>query len=437
MTELPLPAENPTTSFWLSTENEYLPQLTHNTTTELPQTTEVLIIGAGMAGMSTAYWLAKNESISHITILDARTIGGGATGRNGGHCWPDPLWNSFEYQLACVQLMEDYLKENNLEEIVQFKKTGGVTLLYSQEEVDENFECIDFYKDQPGMFTRFDSTERAGHSNLFKMPFMDGFLDSNAAQFWPAKYLFTLKKMLVEMAKVNIQTHTPVNRVIEDNGSYIIETNRGNIRATNVVYATNAYMPHLVPEMDGIIIPVRGQIVLTSPLPPIYTRSIAFGDYDYCIQRQDGRLVLGGKRWDGQDGHGQAFIYNDSEIEPGIGQALRGWLQNMFGIDLVKDKEELIQTESDLKCYIEREWTGIMGFTRDILPLIGRWKEHGDGAEYVLGGFNGSGMTHCFKAGQDIANLIDSRKRGDNTTPEYLRMFDPRRKQPKDMPIHF
>lgn len=86
-----LPVENPTTPFW-RTELHPLDDL--RTTPELPQQSDIVIIGAGYAGVSIAYHLLKqqdqqNQSLPSITILEARQICSGATGRNGGHIRPD------------------------------------------------------------------------------------------------------------------------------------------------------------------------------------------------------------------------------------------------------------------------------------------------------------------------------------------------------------
>lgn len=81
MAERMLPVPDPTLPFWLT---ERHPLDTHRSTPELPSETDVLIIGAGYAGISTAYHLLKdNTSPPSTVILEAREAGSGATGRNG------------------------------------------------------------------------------------------------------------------------------------------------------------------------------------------------------------------------------------------------------------------------------------------------------------------------------------------------------------------
>jgi NADPH-dependent 2,4-dienoyl-CoA reductase/sulfur reductase-like enzyme len=81
-----LPVDNPTTPFW-RTELHELDE--HRSTPELPHKCDIVIIGAGYAGVSIAYHLlksdkgAEDEPRPSITILEARQVCSGATGRNG------------------------------------------------------------------------------------------------------------------------------------------------------------------------------------------------------------------------------------------------------------------------------------------------------------------------------------------------------------------
>lgn len=80
-----LPVANPTKPFWRTELHQLDDQ---RTTPELPQRSDIVIIGAGYSGISLAYHLYKqlshaDQSHPAITILEARQICSGATGRNG------------------------------------------------------------------------------------------------------------------------------------------------------------------------------------------------------------------------------------------------------------------------------------------------------------------------------------------------------------------
>ena len=80
-----LPVPNPAETFWQQEPHELHD---YRSTEQLPSHTDILIIGAGYAGVSTAYHLSKSTQKS-TTMLEARGACSGATGRNGGHLRPD------------------------------------------------------------------------------------------------------------------------------------------------------------------------------------------------------------------------------------------------------------------------------------------------------------------------------------------------------------
>ncbi|GMF74482.1 unnamed protein product [Aspergillus oryzae] len=82
------PVPNPGECFW---QTQPHPKSNHRSTEQLPEHSDIVIIGAGYAGISTAYHIVKDHKDFNksITILEARGVCSGATGRNGGHLRPD------------------------------------------------------------------------------------------------------------------------------------------------------------------------------------------------------------------------------------------------------------------------------------------------------------------------------------------------------------
>jgi hypothetical protein len=83
-----LPVNNPGETFWQTTRHKLHD---YRSTEELPEHSDIVIIGAGYAGVGTAYHLVKDHGDANrsIAILEARGACSGATGRNGGHARPD------------------------------------------------------------------------------------------------------------------------------------------------------------------------------------------------------------------------------------------------------------------------------------------------------------------------------------------------------------
>ena len=159
-----------------------------------------------------------------------------------------------------------------------------------------------------------------------------------------------------------------------------------------MVYATNALTYHLLPELQGIIQPIRGQAVATAPVPRLWDFDWSANDgYEYAIQRVDGRIIFGGMRW--RSPSQEVGVEDDTMIEPNVSRSLRAFLSDNF------------EALSDIA--IEYEWTGIMGFTPDENPLIGELP-HRSG-EYIAAGFTGQGMSLGFLAGKALSDLIAGR----------------------------
>lgn len=85
-----MPAPDPAPCFWQQELPQDLAELRdHRSSEQLLDYSDIVIVGAGFAGLSTAHHLVRDAGATSICILEARGICSGATGRNGGHCRPD------------------------------------------------------------------------------------------------------------------------------------------------------------------------------------------------------------------------------------------------------------------------------------------------------------------------------------------------------------
>ena len=113
---------------------------------------------------------------------------------------------------------------------------------------------------------------------------------------------------LVESGKLNIHTHTTVQSITDrgEDDFAVIHTQRENIIARNVVHATNAWLGHVLPELQPYISPVRGDVVHYGAAPGSNAHSsvlgfdhhfsywLRYGDkyHDYLIRRKEGDIVV-------------------------------------------------------------------------------------------------------------------------------------------------
>ena len=233
-----------------------------------------------------------------------------------------------------------------------------------------------------------------------------------AGQVWPAKFVFGLADIVTSRG-VNIQTRTMVTGVkrhwLPSEKLEIQTENRGVIFAQHVVYATNGYTSHLLPELRRTIVPTQGQVLATAPVQ-IEIPGNTWYDYGYLymIQRPNGKLIVGGCR--NKHPNGESAMIDDSKLEPAVSKALRDFLTTTFPKFA---KNGAVPSEQEL--VIEHEWTGIMGFTPDYLPLIGHLRGH----EWIAAGYTGYGMPKCFGAGRAVAEMIVGKLSQSDFVPQY------------------
>jgi glycine/D-amino acid oxidase-like deaminating enzyme len=205
---------------------------------------------------------------------------------------------------------------------------------------------------------------------------------------------------------LNLQTHTPVTELghLDGGGRFrTAVTRRGTIAAENIIVATNGYASHLLPQLRGRVVPLRGQITAQRPssrltamnphgLPTTYS-FIYPGGYEYMIPRPPlpgvpvsavGSIIIGGglgvlpER--GLSEYGET---NDCDLNGTNSSYLRKTLPRFFGDNWGPDD-----------AVVEKEWTGVMGATEDGLPFVG--EVPGEKGLWVSAGFNGHGSVSLF-----------------------------------------
>lgn len=412
--------------YWLGTTlDDGRKEEAKHSQTQLPSHAAVVIIGGGMTGLVTAYWL-RRSGVSDVLVLEQRDgLAHGATGRNGGHCWPSftPFSESkLELYGREEEARLSEFKKQNFELIKEFIATHDVSCDFCShgclELARHESEAV-FLKDymeqvkatNPDLGLEWwdkEKCEQEAHSPSF----LGGLYQPTAASFYPAKVVYALAREARKLGGVQIMTNTPVLDITEDQPHhYRLRTaNGGEVTTSCVVHATNAWAPALVPSLAGLIVPVRGQALITSPISQLrWLRNLAFDDgFQYMIQREDGRIVLGGMRW--VTPTKERDTLDDSICVREISEKLHEFLEENFP-SLQEDKGQGVG-EGKIPFRVEHEWTGIMAYSKDGAPLVGPLTplaplEGGVRAgQYIGAGYTGNGMANCFAAGKSLAEMI-------------------------------
>ncbi|KAE8155142.1 FAD dependent oxidoreductase superfamily [Aspergillus avenaceus] len=410
-----LPVDNPGECFW---QTQPHPKSDYRSTEQLPEHSDIVIIGAGYAGISTAYHLLndfKNANRS-ITILEARGVCSGATGRNGGHLRPDfyghiPTYIDRAGKRAGAEIAEFEIAHlPSLKKVIEAEKIDcDFTLartvdVWCNEEaaakakatfdkmVAHNFEYMNdaiFYtgKDVEGICGVKGAVACASYT---------------AGTVWPYKFIMHLTDSILDTGKVNLQTHTPATSITPgSNGSYTIHTQRGKVHAGTVIHANNAYVAGLLPEYAKNIIPCKG-ICCRITVPEGTTAPLLNNSYinrtedntlSYLIPRADGSIIVGGAAAKFRPFKDQWYNnVDDSVLIDSAKDYYDGYMQRTY------------RGWENSGAKVDKIWTGVMGYSYDSNPHIGEVPAKED--QYIIAGFNGHGMPVIWLAAQELAKMV-------------------------------
>lgn len=354
---------------------------------------DYVIVGGGIAGLSTAYWLLQKNPDLKIGIVEKNQIGYGASGRNAGFvtCGSAEHFIKLKDQFGLDKAVEIWkFSEDNRkllqEHIIQdqadkldFRITGSCT-------VAANSERWAYYQEVTKIM-------RAQGIDVYEVNASDMDRDYGVTGFEGGVvyagdgYIHPVKLLAEILKKINVHIHeqTEVKAVNKKNGYFIISTDQGDLEASQVVITVNAYLPLVNPKFSSLIVPGRGQILLTKPLQP-FVKGPCYLTKHLCYFRQlpTGELLIGG------------FRNLASETEKTHIDDTTAIIQNAL-FDFVKQHFRL-GTQAE----IARQWAGIMGYSPDGQMLIGSTSDAP--SLHYLAGCSGHGMGLSFRAAKTLVD---------------------------------
>jgi glycine/D-amino acid oxidase-like deaminating enzyme len=353
-------------SFWL---DEPAPVLR---SARLAGEPDVAVVGGGITGVAAALALARHGK--RVRVHEAREVASGASGRNGGFALRGGAmaydsareWLGADEAAAYWRLTETYVDRMAEFPGDGFRRTGSLRLAGDDEhdELRAEYQAL-----------RADGFDAEWHSEL-PAPLAGRF---PGALFHPADGVLQPARLVRRLAQA-----------AADAGVEIREHDRvadlADLGAGTVLVATDGYPSGLLGELEGLIIPTRGQMLATEPLEerlfplPHYGRH----GFDYWHQDEAGCLIVGGFR----DADMDSEFTATEETTPRIQEALEGFVQALLG----------------RRPAITHRWAGIFGLVPDLLPVVGELP--GRDGVWVAGGYSGHGNVLGLMCGDLVAQAI-------------------------------
>jgi gamma-glutamylputrescine oxidase len=382
-----------TTPYWL--DSPYEPRTPLSGDLEA----EACVIGGGVAGLSCARRLAE-RGIDTV-LLEAGTVAGGASGRNGGFLIAGTalFYNDARERLGAERASAIYAATLDAQEEIVALATDlgagealrrvGLLRLATSEEEAEHVRAQAAALTADGFAAEL--LERDELPEALQSSGLAGCLTRHDCALHPARW-YRMLAVAAEQAGARICEGTRVTAPVAAPDEGPVVSGGGTVRARHVVVAADGALPSLVPEYGGRVRARRLHMVATDPVPPAVACMVyARWGHEYLQQQPDGRILAGGF----SDLDGDAS-YTDSEV----------------GNPLVWDRvERYLREEVGGDAHITHRWTGVVGYSDDSLPYVG--EVPGRAGLYVSGGYSGHGNVPGFMCGRDIADTIagDSPKR--------------------------
>lgn len=343
---------------------------------------DVAVVGGGLTGIGAAW--ALRESGLRVALLEERTLGSGASGRNGGFVLAGPAMVFCDAVAAlgserAVELWDLTVQNNRaMAELVQrygidcgFLRRGSMSLAVSEAEMELLRACHDGLRES-GI------SAALVHASDLPVPFDrmygGGLYYPGNGEMNSGAFVRAMGAVLAD--RISLYERTAVRDMVRAD-RWELQTYAGTVRAQAVVLATNAYTSRLLPDVP--IAPIRGQVLATLPLSRVVVPFPMYANYGYQYWRQtvEGRLVVGGWR--------------DEDLPGEVG------MEERQHDDIQRYLLEFARTVGGPDTEVQYRWSGIMGFTADQFPLVG--SVPGRPGLFMSCGYSGHGVSMAFTCG--------------------------------------
>lgn len=382
-------------SFWHDTVSD---DFTPRPALDGDREVDVAIVGGGLTGLWTAWYLLERDPSLSIAVLEKEIVGFGASGRNGGWCsalFPRSTASlerahGREAALAMRRAMIDTVDEvgrvaASIGLDIDFVKGGTVAFARSGVQLDaakaEVAEAAGF---------GVDLVEFWGQDRVRAAGALGATFDPACARLHPAKLVRGLARAL-EARGVSIVEGTEV----VDYESRTVRTTRGTVRCRDVVVATEGYGATL-PATRRRVLPLYSLMIATEPLPDTLWEEVGiehgqtFTDFRHLLvygqRTADNRFAFGGR---GARYHWGSSIRSDYDRVPAVFDHLRRTLGEMF--PAIGDAG------------VTHRWGGPLGVARDWHASASYDPSSGLAS---AGGYVGDGLSTTNLAGRTLADLI-------------------------------
>ncbi|MBL8092023.1 MAG: FAD-binding oxidoreductase [Anaerolineales bacterium] len=369
----------------------------------VPEKVDVAIIGGGYTGLSAARTLAKRGV--NVVVLEANTIGWGASSRNGGMTLTglklgmgtvmkkygkEIAKQLFQYSLNSVDTVEQVVKEENID--CGFKRYGHLLTANKPKHYGYLQEEVEFMEKEFNHKTKLISPQDL-KNEVGSSLYHGGLVDQISGGLNPAQYVTGLAKA-TEKAGAKLCASARVTKIERrelalspvETKRFFIQTERGNVIAEKILVGTSGYTSNVTKKLQRKIIPIGSFIIATEKLSDELAHELSpnnrmifdFKHYLNYFRLWDNRMIFGGRA---------AFFPENKNTISRSAEILR---------------KEMIAVYPQLKnINVEYVWGGTLDFAFDMMTHVGE----DNGIFYSLG-YAGHGVAMASHLGKTVAEAM-------------------------------
>lgn len=365
---------------------------------------DVCVVGGGFTGLWTAYHLSRLSPDLRVVLLEARVLGYGASGRNGGwlsHLLPGPaakfaasspagLEGARRLQRQLIHTVQDVLDvcetegieadQRQVGNLVVARDRAALGRLRQRREADLHYGLTKEEEYLLGADEVRNIIEVQGA--------LGGLYNTPPARIHPGKLVRGLGEVCASKG-VTIHENSPVTKV----GKGEVQTERARIQCETVLICTEAYAHEF--QIDGFTpraIPINSSMIITAPISSDDWEKIGWRKYElfsdaahaftYAQRTDDGRIAIGGR--------GVPYRFNSGT--GGFGRTPRKTAE------MLRDRVAAYFPEIEFD--VEHVWSGSLGVSRDWCANVSVDAQRSIG---VASGYAGHGVTPTYLAGEILA----------------------------------
>ncbi|MCW3121302.1 MAG: FAD-dependent oxidoreductase [Flavipsychrobacter sp.] len=362
-----------------------------------------IVVGAGIVGLSVAIELKEHYPDARVLVLERGLLPTGASTRNAGfacmgsatellddlqYTSEDEVVSLFEARKKGLELLRKRLGDDK----IGYRADGGHELLsnkelYAVDKLDYLNNLLKTVTDKPAFKIANERITEFGFGGAYAAGLIENTCEGGLNS---GMMMRALTDMAIQLG-IEIKTGAEVVRYEESPAQVYVEVKdpfRNELwilHCRTMTICTNAFTKQLLPDVD--VIPGRGQVLITQPIPGLKIKGVFHFDKGYYYFREiDGRVLFGGGR--NMDFEGE--------------QTTAFELNKLIQIDLEHKLAEIILPDTHFQ--VAQRWSGIMAFGQTKYPIVKAFSPRVFGA-FRMGGM---GVALGSRTAQQLLEIIQA-----------------------------